>query len=137
MLSFGMIRQRNPSIQKLLRTGEYVPEAIRWPFQALAIILLAIMMRLVVLESTVMNQRTPAEIEAYANLIDINYDTQSQLESLPGIGPALARAIIAARPFSSVDDLKRVRGIGASSLEKLRPLIKAAQGRRVVDMYGP
>ncbi len=132
-----MIRQRNPSIRKLLRTGEFVPEAIRWPSQAWAIVLLAIVMRLVALESAVMHQRTPAEIEAYAKRIDINDGTQGQLESLPGIGPALARAIIAARPFSSLDDLKRVRGIGTSSLQKLRPLIKASQGRRAVDMYGP
>ena len=104
-----MIRQRNPSIRRLLRTGEYVPTAIRWPTQALAIITLTIAMRFVVLESAVMHRRTPAEIEAYAKLIDINYGTQRELESLPGIGPVLARSIQAARPFSSVSDLQRVR----------------------------
>jgi hypothetical protein len=132
-----MPKQRNPSIQRLLRTGEYVPEAIRWPSQALAIIVLSIVMRFVILESAVMHRRTSAQVEAYAKLIDINYGTLQELESLPGVGPVLARSILAARPFSSVGDLQRVRGIGPSAMERLRALIKAPQGRRAVDNDGP
>ncbi len=46
-----------------------------------------------------------------------------QLESLPGIGPALAKRIADARsqsPYLSSEDLLRVRGIGPAKLDKLR-----------------
>jgi competence protein ComEA len=58
--------------------------------------------------------------------IDVNTASAAQLETLPGIGPTLAAAIIAERekgPFKSVDDLGRVRGIGDARLEQLRELV--------------
>lgn len=48
----------------------------------------------------------------------------AQLESLPGIGPALAKRIADARaesPYLSSEDLLRVKGIGPAKLDKLRP----------------
>ena len=39
---------------------------------------------------------------------------------LPGIGPGLARAIIAGRPYKNVKDLERVQGIGAARLAQIR-----------------
>ncbi len=58
-----------------------------------------------------------------AQPIDINQATTEQLEALPGIGPELAKRIVAARPYASVDDLDRVSGIGASRLEQVRPYV--------------
>ncbi|HEX5097513.1 MAG TPA: ComEA family DNA-binding protein [Acidimicrobiia bacterium] len=58
--------------------------------------------------------------------IDVNTATEAQLETLPGIGPSLAAAIVAERekgPFKSVDDLGRVRGIGDARLDQLRELV--------------
>lgn len=58
--------------------------------------------------------------------IDPNTATAAQWESLPGIGPSLALRIVEARasqPFRSLADLDRVKGIGPSKLEKLRPLL--------------
>lgn len=56
--------------------------------------------------------------------LDINRATEAELCVLPGIGPALAQRIIADReangPFSSVDDLDRVRGIGLKTIEWFR-----------------
>jgi comEA protein len=56
--------------------------------------------------------------------VDINTASESQLESLPGIGPGKAKAIIAERqangPFKSVDDLVRVKGIGDKTIAQLR-----------------
>jgi competence ComEA-like helix-hairpin-helix protein len=56
--------------------------------------------------------------------VRLNLATAEELATLPGIGPALAARIVAAReeaPFRAVDDLRRVKGIGAKTLERLRP----------------
>ncbi|MCK6505679.1 helix-hairpin-helix domain-containing protein [Myxococcota bacterium] len=58
--------------------------------------------------------------------VDLNHATLAELDALPRIGPALARRVIAARPFTSVDDLSRVPGIGPATLEVLRPLVTVA-----------
>ena len=59
--------------------------------------------------------------------LDLNAATQAQLEALPGIGPSLAQAIIQERDreggFHTVDDLRRVRGIGDVRFAQLRPLV--------------
>ena len=56
--------------------------------------------------------------------VDINTADSAQLQTLNGIGPALAERIIAYReangPFASVEDLLQVSGIGESTLEKFR-----------------
>ena len=52
--------------------------------------------------------------------VDINTATLEQLETLTGIGPKYAQAIIDNRPYSSVDDLLRVNGIGEKTLEKIK-----------------
>lgn len=57
--------------------------------------------------------------------IDVNRADAEELERLPGIGPALAARIMEARrarPFTSVEDLARVRGIGSATVERLRGL---------------
>jgi len=56
-------------------------------------------------------------------LIDINTADQKAIESLPGVGPATAKAIIQGRPYKSVDDLANVKGLGKSKLEKIKPLV--------------
>jgi competence ComEA-like helix-hairpin-helix protein len=57
---------------------------------------------------------------ALAEQIDINTATLQQLDKLTGIGPAYAQKIIDARPFASVDDLIRVKGIGEKTLQKVK-----------------
>jgi competence protein ComEA len=58
--------------------------------------------------------------------IDLNEAGIEELVKLPGIGPVTAQHIVAARderPFKSVQDLKRVKGIGAKTLEKIQPYL--------------
>ena len=61
-----------------------------------------------------------------AKAIDINTATAAELETLPGVGPALAKAIIDDRPYDSVDDLDRVKGLGPSKLDDLADLVTAS-----------
>ena len=53
--------------------------------------------------------------------IDINSATEKELTTVPGIGHVIAARIIAARPFKSADDLKRVSGIGDKKYAQTRP----------------
>jgi competence protein ComEA len=61
-------------------------------------------------------------------LVDLNAATAEELDTLPGIGPVTAAAIIAWRDangrFTSVDQLGDVDGIGPARLEKLRDLVR-------------
>jgi DNA uptake protein ComE-like DNA-binding protein len=56
-----------------------------------------------------------------AGYIDINTATEKELKMIPGIGPVMAARIIAARPFRSADDLKKVNGIGDKKYATIRP----------------
>ncbi len=64
---------------------------------------------------------------APAGPVDLNTASESELEALPGIGPSLAQAIIATRTrlggFTSIDELREVRGIGDRRFADLRPLV--------------
>ncbi|HEY3098910.1 MAG TPA: ComEA family DNA-binding protein [Methylomirabilota bacterium] len=57
--------------------------------------------------------------------LDLNLASAADFERLPGVGRALAARIVDVRtregPFGSVDDLRRVRGVGEATLERLRP----------------
>ncbi|MFP5377319.1 MAG: ComEA family DNA-binding protein, partial [Acidimicrobiia bacterium] len=61
-------------------------------------------------------------------LVDLNRATAEELDTLPGVGPATAAAIITWRTenggFRRIDDLLEVPGIGPSRLERLRPLVR-------------
>jgi comEA protein len=60
-------------------------------------------------------------------VVNINTATSAELETLPGVGPALATRIIEYRqkngPFKKIEDLMGVRGIGEKSFLKLKPLV--------------
>ena len=53
--------------------------------------------------------------------LDVNTTSQAELENIAGIGPVIAQRIIAAQPFKSADDLRKVKGIGDKKYLKIRP----------------
>src|SRR5262249_10780941 len=71
--------------------------------------------------------RSPGDVKNHAKektqlgKIDINTGTEKELTTVPGIGHVMAARIIAARPFRSADDLKRVSGIGDKKYAQIRP----------------
>lgn len=78
----------------------------------------------------------PSTTSSQATRLDVNRATAEELQRLPGIGPVLAQAVLDDRAtrgrFRSVDDLKRVRGIGTKRLERLRPLVVVSRDGRPV-----
>lgn len=67
-------------------------------------------------EATERNVPTPGQ------LVNLNTASQKELETLPGVGSKLAQQIIATRqqkPFTSLEDLDQVSGVGSSLLQKL------------------
>ena len=62
--------------------------------------------------------------------IDINSADASTLTQFNGVGPATAKKIIAFReangPFASCDDLTKVKGIGAKTAVKIKPMCTAS-----------
>ncbi len=64
--------------------------------------------------------------------LDPNIASEEELDRLPGIGPAAARAIVESRsadgPFADVGALTRVRGIGPATVERLAPLLTLERG---------
>jgi competence protein ComEA len=71
---------------------------------------------------------TTGKSSAPGQLVDLNTATAEELDTLPGIGPVTAAAIIAWRDangrFASVDQLGEVDGIGPARLEKLRDVVR-------------
>lgn len=68
------------------------------------------------------------DIEEKDEKININKATQTELETLPGVGPSLALKIIKYRKengkFNSIEELKNVSGVGENKYEELKELIK-------------
>ncbi len=71
-----------------------------------------------------------AAATAPAAPIDLNTASLADLETLPGIGPVLAKEIVAGRPYKTVDELARIKGLGKARLNGLRGLVTAKARRR-------
>ncbi|MBI5889566.1 MAG: helix-hairpin-helix domain-containing protein [Nitrosomonadales bacterium] len=57
-------------------------------------------------------------------VVNVNRASLAELDALPHISEAVAQSIIDGRPYSSVDDLIRIYGIGPKTLESIRPYVK-------------
>ncbi len=77
-----------------------------------------------IFSGTVRLRQSPAKM---ATKVSLNTATADQLEQLPGIGPARAMAIVEDRRrngrYRAIEDLARVRGIGAATISRLQSLV--------------
>ena len=68
-----------------------------------------------------------ADTGSGAGVVNINTADADQLQLLPRVGPALASRIISYReangPFTTIEEILAVKGIGESSLERLEPYV--------------
>ena len=90
-------------------------------------VITAIRSKVHVAESTAAKSKTKStgtsEPMTKSEKVNLNTADAAALEELPGIGPAHAKAIIAARPFKSVDELASVKGVGKSRSDRLKDLV--------------
>jgi competence ComEA-like helix-hairpin-helix protein len=86
----------------------------------------------------------PSRYDELADKIDPNTANANTLAALPGLGPARARDIVAyresfkhadptRRPFETPEDLLKVKGIGVSMLETMRPYLHFAATQRATQ----
>ena len=72
---------------------------------------------------TVQGASSGSSLTSITGKININSASQSQLESLPAIGPVTAGKIIAGRPYSAIDDLLAKKIVGQKTFEKIKGAI--------------
>jgi competence protein ComEA len=74
-------------------------------------------------QSTVVPVVRVAPVLELPGLVNLNFASTDELESLPGIGPKIAQQIVDDRPYAKVEDLLRVKGIGPATLAKIQDLV--------------
>lgn len=80
----------------------------------------------VVLKGSPGRKGSGKKVASLTGLIDVNRASLADLQRLPGVGAKTAQRIVAERlraPFQSVEELRRVSGIGPKKLEALRPYV--------------
>jgi competence protein ComEA len=62
----------------------------------------------------------PDDLRVLAQPVDINHADVAELASLPGVGSTIGTRIVTGRPYSEVDELIEVKGIGPKRLARIR-----------------
>lgn len=80
-------------------------------------------------------QAPPAAKEKVVGPVNLNTAAAAELETLPGVGPAMATRILEYRQknggFKKIEELMNVRGVGEKMFLKLKPMITVAPPKAV------
>jgi competence protein ComEA len=74
--------------------------------------------------STIDKLKPLVEVKPLPAAVDVNIDPIAKLETLPGVGPAIAKEIVATRPHSGYESIAKLKGIGPEKLDGLRGRLK-------------
>ena len=74
--------------------------------------------------STIEKLKPLVEVKPLPTAVDVNNGTLERLETLPGVGPALAKEIVAGRPHAGYESIAQVKGIGPEKLDALKGRLK-------------
>jgi DNA uptake protein ComE-like DNA-binding protein len=97
------------------------PSAIPQPFADASHSISATPAPVIATGSPIEVKRSHAKETPELGRTDVNTATEKELRMIPGIGPVMAARIIAARPFRTANDLKKVSGIGDKKYAQIRP----------------
>ena len=112
----------DPRDELRARFPDVTPTRFNWQkFLTIAALAITLAIASFYLYRNIRAEFTPGEGDL---IVNVNNATQQELETIPGIGPSLAKLIIAGRPYSRVEDLERVRGIGNYTVNSIRPYVK-------------
>jgi competence ComEA-like helix-hairpin-helix protein len=81
--------------------------------------------------STIEKIKPLVEVKPLPTPVDVNTAPIERLETLPGIGPALAKEIVAARPHAGYESIAKLKGIGPEKLDALKGRLEFAKGASV------
>jgi competence protein ComEA len=99
----------------------------------LMIAALALGASVVTAQNATTTRRASAPAASAAATINLNTATSAQLDTLPGVGKAMADRIVEYREknggFKKIEDLMNVRGIGEKNFLKLKPYITVSPAR--------
>ena len=88
---------------------------------------LARMASLILLSALAVSPALAVESPPLEGVVNINTASAEQLQMLPGVGEVRARAILSERKgrggFKSIEDLRAVKGVGDSLLDRMRPYV--------------
>ncbi len=68
--------------------------------------------------------KTLAVVRPLPVAVDLNTDPLNRVETLPGVGPTLAKEIVAGRPYAGMDDLAKLKGFGPAKVDSLKGRVK-------------
>lgn len=78
-------------------------------------------------------EKAKASEPAKVAKVDINSASEAELAKIPGIGEKIAKAIVehrAKEPFKTIEDIKKVKGIGEKKFEKIKDLIEVKEVKK-------
>jgi DNA uptake protein ComE-like DNA-binding protein len=97
-----------------------------WRARAMAVVVVAMLLGIGLRQAGAAEPKAASKSEPKtAATLDLNTATEAQLQTLPGVGPAYAKKIVAGRPYKSVDDLSKA-GIPAATVGKISSLVSVA-----------